>query len=62
MRSFFKDRGPWLAAVVLIMFGVSLAQSAISYTLAFGALRNFLPIDRAPIASLFIYVRFASSV
>ena len=37
MKSFFRDRGLWLAAVVLIMFAISLAQGGISYTMTFGA-------------------------
>jgi hypothetical protein len=58
MKSFFGDRGLWLAAVVLIMFAISLVQGAISYTLTFGALRDFLPIDRAPVAGILVVLRF----
>ena len=33
MMIFFRDRGVWLATVVLVMFAISLLQGAISYTL-----------------------------
>jgi hypothetical protein len=58
MKSFFQDRGPWLASVVLIMFAVSLAQASISYTMAFGALRDFLPSERSLLAAILVVLRF----
>jgi hypothetical protein len=58
MNAFFRDRGPRLAAVVLIMFVISLTQTGISYTMTFGALRDFLPKDRTLVASLLVVVRF----
>jgi hypothetical protein len=58
MTRFFHERGLWLAAVVLIMFGVSLAQAGISYTIAFGALSGLLPKDRSAIATVLLVVRF----
>ncbi len=58
MTSFFRDRGVWLAAVVLIMFAISLAQGGISYTMAFGPLRGLLPRDRSAIATVLVVLRF----
>ena len=58
MIAFFLSRGAWLAAVVAIMFAVSLAQGAISYTMAFGPLRGLLPRDRSGIAAVLVVVRF----
>jgi len=58
MNSFFRDRGPWLAAVVLIMFAISLTQAGISYTMTFGALGGILPKNLTPIANLVVVVRF----
>jgi hypothetical protein len=58
MTRFFHERGLWLAAVVLIMFGVSLAQAGISYTIAFGALSGLLPKDRSASATVLLVLRF----
>jgi hypothetical protein len=58
MKSFFEERGTWLARVVLIMLIVSLAQTGISYTMAFGALRDFLPKDRSLLATTMFALRF----
>jgi hypothetical protein len=55
---FFRDRGPWLAAVVVIMFAISIAQAGISYTMTFGALGGFLPRDRTAITTVLVLVRF----
>lgn len=57
--TFFRDRGFSLAAVVLIMVAICLAQGAISYTLAFGPLWGFLPRDPANIASVLLTLRLA---
>ena len=51
-------RGVWLAAVVAIMFAISLAQGGISYTMAFGPLRGLLPRDRSAIATVLVVLRF----
>jgi hypothetical protein len=56
--TFFRDRGFSLAAVILIMFAISLAQTGISYTMAFGALRAVLPRDRSSIATSLAILRF----
>src|SRR5271165_5938258 len=56
--TFFRDRGPWLAAIILISFVVSLAQTGISYTMAFGALSALLPRDRSGIATSLALFRF----
>ena len=58
MIAFFLSRGVWLAAVVAIMFAISLAQGAISYTMAFGPLSGFLPNDRSAIATVLVVLRF----
>ena len=58
MIAFFLSRGAWLAAIVVIMFAISLAQGAISYTMAFGPLRGLLPRDRSGIAAVLVVVRF----
>ena len=58
MIAFFLSRGLWLAAVVAIMFAISLAQAGISYTMAFGALSGLLPRDRSSIATILVVVRF----
>jgi hypothetical protein len=58
MSAFFRDRGPWLAAVVLIMFAISLTQACVSYTMTFGALGGILPKNLTPIANLVVIVRF----
>ena len=47
----FRDHGLSLALVILIMFAISLGQTGISYTMAFGALRALLPRDRSGIAT-----------
>jgi hypothetical protein len=56
--TFFRDRGPSLALVILIMVAVSLGQTGISYTMAFGALRVLLPRDRSGIATSLVILRF----
>ena len=56
--TFFRDRGPSLAWVILIMFAISLGQAGISYTMAFGALRALLPRDRSGVATSFVILRF----
>ena len=56
--TFFRDRGPWLAAVILISFAISLAQTGISYTMAFGALSSLLPRGRSGIATSLVILRF----
>ena len=58
MIAFFRSRGVWLAAVVLIMFVISLAQSGISYTMAYGPLSGMLPRDRSAIATVLVVARF----
>ncbi len=57
MKSFFGARGLSLAAVVLIMLVVSLAQGGISYTIAFGPLRGFLPRDPSSLATVLLGLR-----
>jgi hypothetical protein len=59
MITFFRDRSLWLAAIVLIMVAISLAQGAISYTLAFGPLSGFLPRDPSNIATVLLTLRLA---
>ena len=56
--TFFRDRGPSLALVILIMFAISLGQTGISYTMAFGALSALLPRDRSGIATSLVILRF----
>jgi hypothetical protein len=56
--TFFRDRGPSLALVILIMFAISLGQAGISYTMAFGALRALLPRDRSGVATSLVILRF----
>ena len=58
MTSFFRDRGPWLAAVVVIMLAISIAQVGISYTMTFGALSGLLPRDRTTMTTVLVVVRF----
>ena len=58
MRSFFRDRGLGLAAVTLIMFVISLAQTAISYTMTVGTLRHFLPGDLFGVVHTLVVIRF----
>ena len=58
MKSFFRDRGLWLAAVVLIMFAISLAQGGVSYTMTFGALRGFLSSDASLLTTILVATRF----
>ena len=58
MKSYFHARGPWLATVVAIMFAVSVAQGGISYTMAFGPLRDLLPRDRSVVATILVILRF----
>src|SRR5271169_6439579 len=59
MITFFRDRGLWLSAIVLILVAISLAQGAISYTLAFGPLWGFLPRDPSNIATVLLTLRLA---
>jgi hypothetical protein len=54
----FGDRSSSLALVVLIMFVVSLGQTGISYTMAFGALSALLPRERSGIATSLAILRF----
>src|SRR5271168_4763038 len=56
--TFFRDRGPSLALVMLIMLAISLGQTGISYTMAFGALRALLPRDRSGVATSLVILRF----
>jgi hypothetical protein len=56
--TFFRDRGLSLVLVILIMFAVSLGQTGISYTMAFGALSALLPRDRSSIATSLVILRF----
>src|SRR6516165_5065989 len=56
--TFFRDRGLSLALVILILFAISLGQTGISYTMAFGALRALLPKDRSGIALSLVVMRF----
>jgi hypothetical protein len=56
--TFFGDRGLSLALVIVIMFAISLGQTGISYTMAFGALRALLPRDRSGIATFLTILRF----
>jgi hypothetical protein len=58
MAGFFRERGLWLAAVVVIMFAISLAQGGISYTMAFGPLSGLLPKDRSVIGTVLVTLRF----
>jgi hypothetical protein len=58
MIAFFLSRGLWLAAVVAIMFAISIAQAGISYTMAFGPLSGLLPRDRSGIATVLLSLRF----
>jgi hypothetical protein len=58
MIAFFRDRGPWLAAVVLIMLAISIAQVGISYTMTFGALSGLLPRDRTMMTTILVIFRF----
>lgn len=57
MMTFFRDRGVWLATVVLVMFAISLLQGAISYTLAFGPLWGLLPRDPSVLATVLLTLR-----
>ena len=56
---FFRSRGPSLAAIVLIMLAISIAQIGISYTMTFGALSGILPRDRTAMTTVLVLVRFA---
>jgi hypothetical protein len=49
--AFIRARGLSLAVVVLVMFALTLAQGAVSYTFALGQLRNRLPFDLAHLAT-----------
>ena len=57
MMIFFRDRGVWLATVVLVMFAISLLQGAISYTFAFGPLWGLLPRDPSMLATVLLTLR-----
>jgi hypothetical protein len=61
MKSFLRNRGPSLAIVVLILFAISLAQGAISYTMSLGALRGVLSSDVSLLTTGLIVLRFCSS-
>src|SRR6516164_11292536 len=54
----FRDRGSSLTLVILIMFVISLGQTGISYTMAFGALSAVLPRDRSGVATSLVILRF----
>jgi hypothetical protein len=58
VTGFFRDRGLSVALIVLIMFGVSLAQGSISYTMTFSPLRGLLPRDLSAIAAVLVVLRF----
>jgi hypothetical protein len=58
VKSFFRNRGPSLAVVVLILFAVSLTQGGISYTMTLGALRGFLSSDVSLLTTGLIVLRF----
>jgi hypothetical protein len=58
VTSFFRDCGPWLAAVVVIMLAISIAQAGISYTMTFGALSGLLARDRTTMTTVLVVVRF----
>ena len=58
MIAFFQTRGAWLPAIVAIMLAISLAQGAISYTLAYGPLWGLLPRDRSALATALVVLRF----
>jgi uncharacterized membrane protein YuzA (DUF378 family) len=58
MKPFLRNRGPSLAVVVLILFIISLAQGAISYTMTLGALQGFLPSDVSLLTTGLIVLRF----
>lgn len=47
-----------MAAVVAILIVTSMAQSGISYTIAFGDLQGLVPTERTPAAALLIALRF----
>jgi hypothetical protein len=47
MLAFIRVRGPRVAGVMLIMLAISLAQSGISYSMAFGGLGDFMAQDRS---------------
>jgi hypothetical protein len=48
---FVRERGVWLALIVLIMYSVSLMQEAVSYTLALGRLKSRLWHDLDVVAA-----------
>jgi uncharacterized membrane protein YuzA (DUF378 family) len=58
MKSFLRNHGPSLAVVVLILFAISLAQGAISYTMTLGALRGFLSSDVSRVTTGLNVLRF----
>ena len=57
MMSFIPDRGVSLATVVLVMSVVAQSQASISYTIAFGALRSYMPSNASLIASVLLAMR-----
>jgi hypothetical protein len=59
MKAYIEARGPWLAAVVVIMGLIALAQTNISYTLTFGALKSFTAVDRSYAATIMLTLRIA---
>jgi hypothetical protein len=61
MKPFLRDRGPSLAVVVLILFAISLALGAISYTMTLGALRGFLSSDVSLLTTGLIVLRVGYS-
>jgi len=58
MARFFRERGLWLDAVVIIMFAISLVQGGISYTMAYGGLSGLVPKDRSAITTVLVAMRF----
>ena len=57
MMSFIRNRGVSLATVVLILSVVAQSQASISYTIAFGALRSFMPPDAPLILTVLLAMR-----
>jgi len=62
MASFVRERGIWLALVVVVMAVAEVAQSSISYTFGFGVLREPLGLDLGSFVRLGYYVRWGVMV
>lgn len=60
MLAFIRARGPRVAAIMLVMLAISLAQGGISYTMTFGALSDFMPRDRSVLARGLLAVSLGS--